>query len=325
MGPVRSAPPLLVLVLALALPGCGGLASLPRPPAGSAPSPAAGDPAGGPWEQCCAVETPSYHHLPTLSPRQAAERYRIEVTTEPSPPTAGAETRVTVRVAGPGEGGGLGLSPFRERRPHFILVSENLEEFRHLHPEDLGEWKEQALFEGSFSFSHVFRQGGRHVLALDFADGGVAVHHAAELRVGGPAQGPYVPAPERRRTVAGVEAVLDLDPYEPRVVGLMNANVVLTEGGRPVTDLQVFGGALAHLVIVSAGAETVRHLHGGSDLFGHFQRQVGPPDYRGPKLYFSPAYGPAGPHRLFVLFRRGGVLHTVPFDADVLPRPPDLP
>lgn len=104
--------------------------------------------------------------------------------------------------------------------------------------------------------------------------------------------------------------------------GYVRSHVVLRDGRGPVTDAEPFAGALAHFVFVQGDGESILHVHGGSDAFGHFQNFRDPPGYGGPKLYLTPPFGDADTYRIFAHFQRGQTRYTVPFDVEVvLPGP----
>ncbi len=276
--------------------------------------------------RCCELEDPTFHHLKTVSPERVAERFRFRVEPEPGPLIAGRESRLHLFIEERGvTGGELGTLP--ERRPNFLIVSENLEELHHFHPEDLGPWQEAALFEGRFTLPVAFRLGGPHWLIVDFLDKGTIVTASLRLEVQGPAQEPprWEFAPTRR--LPGLEASLTTAPETPRAGDLLNGIVALaTDSGEPVLDLRRHGNALAHVALVPGGdAAATRHLHGGGQEHSHFRFQEIHPGYRGPKLYFNDSLRREGPHRALVQFRTGTGLHTVTFDFAVAGREPETP
>jgi len=276
--------------------------------------------------RCCELEDPTFHHFKALSPDRVAERFRFRVETEPGILVAGQESRIHLFIEERrATGGDLGTLP--ERRPNFLVLSDNLEELHHFHPEDLGNWKEAALFEGRFTLSVPFRLGGTHWLIVDFLDKGTIVTQALRLDVQGPAQEPVTWDFARTREGEGLRAGLATAPDTPQAGGLMNAMVTLTtDAGEPVADLERYGDALAHIALVPAGnAAAARHLHGGGQEHSHFRMQKIVPGYRGPKIYFNDTIRVLGRHRALVQFRSGPAVRTVSFDFETGSRPPETP
>ena len=79
----------------------------------------------------------------------------------------------------------------------------------------------------------------------------------------------------------------------------------VTEGGRPVTDLQPLHDALGHAVILRPGDLGYRHLH------------AVPTASRGPELEFEGGVPARGPYRVFVEFSRGDRVHVAAYTVPV--------
>ncbi len=269
---------------------------------------------------------PAMHmHLPYLSPAQVARAYRFRVETEPSPPVAGQETLVHVFVLTAAGQPVSTLQVHHERLAHFLIVSESLEEFHHLHAEDFGLLTEHALHEGRFSFPVVFGSGGRYLLGLDVVDAMMGVHKDLELSVRGPPQRPTVWRRGPVRTEDGLEVRLVTSPWQVETGRLMVGTLQISAHGEPVTDLRPYLGALAHLAIFRQGATASAHNHGGGPEFAPFFSLQPVPNYAGPKIYFEHTFVEPGRYRIFSQFQRGDTVYTVPFDVEVAPRRPDTP
>ncbi|MDW7709566.1 MAG: hypothetical protein SCH98_03765 [Deferrisomatales bacterium] len=269
---------------------------------------------------------PAMHlHLPYMSPSRVARNYGFRVETEPSPPVAGAETLVHVYILTAGGQPVPTLQVHHERLAHFLIVSENLEEFHHLHAEDAGLLTEHALHEGRFSFPVVFGSGGRYLLALDAVDGMMGIHKDLELSVQGPPQGPTVWRRGPVRAQDGLEARLLTTPWQLEAGRMAVGTLELAVDGEPVTDLRPYLGALAHLAIFRQGATASSHNHGGGPEFAPFAGLQPVPNYGGPKIYFEHTFEEPGRYRIYTQFQRGETLYTLPFDVEVAPRRIDTP
>ncbi len=268
--------------------------------------------------RCCELEDPTFHHLKAMSASEVDIRYRFRTRSDPAVLQAGLPAKIDVFIEGAAGAGAGELGTFPERRPNFLLLSENLAELHHFHPEDLGSWKEAALFEGRFTLPVTFRLGGPHWLVVDFLDKGVIVSKALRVEVEGPAQEPLAWDLSRTRRGGGIRAVFETVPATPRAGSLMNGTVVLSrDDGTPVTDLERYGDALAHVALVPRGdASLARHLHGGGQEHSHFRLQRIVPGYRGPKIYFNDGVRVEGRHRVLVQFRTGETPRTLAFDFE---------
>ncbi|RMG93650.1 MAG: hypothetical protein D6708_05030 [Candidatus Dadabacteria bacterium] len=268
-------------------------------------------------EACEACQTNAGHHLPALSPREVDRRYRFRLETDPAAPRAGEEIRITVRIETADGRPATGLQVHHERLVHFLVVSENLEEFHHLHPEDFGLLTEEARAQARFTFPVTLRWGGRYVIAVDAVDRGQALHKELELSVEGPPQPPTRWDLSRTRSVDGLTCVLHTMPDRIEARNRVEANIEIEAGGAPVTDLEPYLGVLAHLAIFRENASGSAHTHGGGPEFAHQHFHKPTPGYRGPKLYWGHVFKAPGRYRIFAQFRRGGRVYTVPFDVEV--------
>jgi hypothetical protein len=261
------------------------------------------------------------HDQPPLSPREVAARYRIRVETEPARPVAGQETRVSVIIADASGRPVTTLQVHHERLAHFLVVSENLEEFHHLHAEDFGLLTAEAKTRGWFTFPVTFGSGGRYGLAADFMDRDREVHWSATLEVDGPAQGPTVWRLSRDRKADGLEARLITDPNPPVARKETEGILEIKSGGRLVGDLDLWLGALCHLAILGERLSSSAHEHGGDEAMARGGMPRPNPDYRGPRIYFGYEFPAPGRYRIFSQFERAGRVYTVPFDVEVGPSP----
>ncbi|GAB6064716.1 hypothetical protein [Deferrisoma palaeochoriense] len=272
---------------------------------------------GGAHSHCAQCETNAGHHMPALSPREVDRGYRFRLETDPATPRAGEEIRITVRIETADGRPATGLQVHHERLVHFLVVSENLEEFHHLHPEDFGLLTEEAKAQARFTFPVTLRWGGRYVIAVDAVDQGRALHKELELSVEGPPQPPTRWDLSRTRSADGLTCVLHTMPDRIEARNRVEANIEIKAGGAPVTDLEPYLGVLTHLAIFRENASGSAHTHGGGPEFAHQHFHEPTPGYRGPKLYWGHVFTEPGRYRVFSQFRRAGRVYTVPFDVEV--------
>jgi len=268
---------------------------------------------------CKACQTAAGHHMPALSAREVAARYRFRVQTDPPTPRAGETTRITVYIEDAQGRPVSTLQVHHDRLAHFLVVSENLEEFHHLHPEDFGLLTPEAEKEARFSFPVTFGMGGRYLLAIDAVDAGRAIHKEIEIQVDGPPQPPTRWDFSNERRVGDLTCRLETSPARIETRNRVEATIAITRGGQPVTDLEPYLGVLTHLAIFRENASASAHTHGGGPEFAHMHAHKAIPGYRGPKLYFGNEFSQPGRYRIFSQFRWAGRVYTVPFDVEVHP------
>ncbi len=314
---VLRAPLGLVAVGLLAAVGCAGpperIGAMPGHRMGAMPGPGMEMPGH-------AMPAGAHVHLPYLSRQAVAERYRFRIETDPPVLKAGEAARLHLFILDARGRPVETLQVHHERLAHLLVVSENLEEFHHLHAEDEGPLTPEARREGRFSVPITLRWGGRYLLSLDAVDGGVGIHQDLDLRVEGPPQ----PATRwnlgRTRTAGPLTLRLGTNPFAVEAQGVTVGILDVEADGAPVTDLVPYLGALAHLAVFREGASASAHNHAGGPEFAPFQGAVAIPGYAGPKLYFEHQFAEAGRYRVFTQLQRGKTVVTVPFDLEVAPR-----
>jgi hypothetical protein len=188
-----------------------------------------------------------------------------------------------------------------ERPMHLFLVRSDLSDFAHEHPEPAAP--------GVFRLRHSFPAPGDYRLFADVAprDAGSQVLRARLTVRPRPGEDPPPleppPSAPSLSTQAGDVAVSFALPEGGLVPGrTATVTAALTgPGGRPVSDLQPWLGALAHLLLIHEDAETFAHAH---------------PDERDPgagkdgRIPFLVRLPKAGFYRGWLQFQRGGRVET---------------
>ncbi len=184
-------------------------------------------------------------------------------------------------------------SPSTRQKLHFYAIRTDLTGFQHLHPDPAedGTWTADlaALAPGSWR------------LYADFVPN--TGPHAAELVLsrtvtvpGDPAPVP-LPAPAGTTTVDGYTVALHARP----MAGAHQLVATVSQGGRPVTDLQPYLDSYAHLSAFHEGDQALAHLHPADAVNG---------DHGGPTLTFQALLPEPGDWRVFLQFQTAGRLHT---------------
>jgi len=197
------------------------------------------------------------------------------------------------------------LENVHERQIHLIVVSKDLDEFAHIHPEPSpGD---------IFTVTHTFAHGGDYTLFADYTAPGEGPTIARrEIVVTGETRKPQPLRVDREltKTVDGVQVTL-------RLPETLNAGVDLPLAFElNVNDLQPYLGAWAHILIVSENRETFIHAHpleaasAGSDSWAHVHTVpvAGP----GPSTIRTiTGFRKPGLYKLWFQFQRQGSVGTV--------------
>lgn len=186
------------------------------------------------------------------------------------------------------------FTPTHDRKLHLIVVSRDLTDFQHLHP--------QLQDDGTWSMGLLLRGAGAYKVFADFTAAGrpAPTTLAADVLVSGDFDPDPLPSASRTAVVDGYTVTLDgtLTPgAESRLT------LTVRKDGREVTDLQPYLGAYGHLVSLRTADLAYLHVHpaaGGTSS--------------GPDVPFSVRVPAArGSYRLFFDFQHEGVVRTAAF------------
>lgn len=223
------------------------------------------------------------------------------------------------------------LQTVHEKPMHLLIVSSDLDEFYHLHPEA----QEGGMYKTDFTFPN----GGQYKLYTDFTPlNSAPVVQDFPLKVSGNAP-PWIdlqPDEKFEKTVSGLRFVMS-----PDAEIVSNKELMLTfqvfdaQTNKPVTDLQPYLGAMAHFVIISkdlqdfvhahpvskenvktenTSAESQTHTH-GSETQPHNDKLMSQAAESIVSAHVS--FPKAGIYKIFAQFQRSGKIITVPFAVNV--------
>ncbi len=244
---------------------------------------------------------------PTRESRKV-KPFALDVVATPRRPAAGEPVELELRVRMATSFELREVTDFdivHERLMHLFVVSDDLSDFAHVHPEPAGP--------GLFRLTHRFARPGRYRLFADVApkDAGAQVLDAT-LVVGPPVAAGAAPSSTPTATPAPSTHVALTLPEGGLVAGrTLVVNALLTdEKGRPVRDLEPWLGAIGHLMLVTRDGETFAHAHPDDREPG-----VGK-DGRIPFLVRLPR---AGPYKGWLQFQRRGKVETLEVALDAAP------
>ena len=190
------------------------------------------------------------------------------------------------------------LAVVHEKKIHLIIVSKDLGQFYHEHPE--------YTAQGNYKATYTFPKGGDYVLFQDYTPTGSGHQLGRQpISVKGPA---YTPVKFKNDDMQwekdGYQATLSFD--KALTVGqLLGMKINITKGGQPVTDLANYLGALGHVVVISEDTESYLHVHPNEQAD------------KGPAIGFNTNFEKPGLYRVFLQFNHAGKIHTGDFTINV--------
>jgi YtkA-like len=233
--------------------------------------------------------------------------YTLEVASVPQTPEAGKPALLTIFIRSRDTKQPVtDFDIVHERQIHFMVVSGDMQHFAHEHPALGGE--------GKFTLEYAFPTGGEYHLFADVAPKGAGSQILMQpIHVSGPvpaSAGAVRFTPSLTDTVDGVKVALTADPAKLPVGRSLNITFSLQDAATnaPITDLEPYLGAMAHLMLIHQDGSTFVHSH---------------PDETDPKnghnglITFLARFPKPGFYRGWLQFQRGGKVETATFTWEV--------
>jgi hypothetical protein len=251
----------------------------------------------------------------------------VDVKTQPAEIRAGENADLLFTVKN-GKGETVrDLQIVHEKPMHLLVVSEDLDEFYHLHPE--------VQSDGIYKASFAFPNGGKYKLYTDLTplDGSQIVQNFT-LQVSGSERAAAELKPDAKfeKTVENLRVVLkpDGDLVSNKEL-MLDFQVFDSQTNKPVVDLENYLGAKAHFVIISQDLRDFVHAHPMSTVnvkdAEHAHDSIEKGEHRhDTKLAGQDAESIVSAHvafpkpaiyKVFAQFQRDGKVVTVPFVLDV--------
>lgn len=242
----------------------------------------------------------------------------VSVSMSPATPKAGEPTRLVFRVTSAGQSV-TSFEVVHEKKLHLLIVTADLARFAHEHPE--------LQPDGSFVLDTTFPVAGHYRLFSDFkATDRAGAVLTTDVVVDGPvpaAQALVASELKAARTVDGFEVRFT---STPPTAGVSKAlSFLVTKGGKPVTDLEPYLGAMGHLVIIGSDVTTFLHAHpedhappGHVDAAGSAPHAHGAPGV----VSFATTFPRPGLYKAWAQFQVKGKPVVADFVFDVPAGPP---
>lgn len=203
---------------------------------------------------------------------------------------AGAATPFSFTITAPDGKPVTAFDVAHEKKLHLIAVRRDTTEYQHVHPE--------LAADGTWSVPLAIPRTGIYRVFADFVPtSGKPLTLGVDVTVPGDA----TPVPQRETWAAKV------DGYDVRLDGDVVAGeaskltAVISKDGKPVTDLQPYLGASAHVVALRMGDLAYLHVH--ADEAGNV----------GPNVAFVAEVPTDGTYRMFLDFKHADVVRTAEF------------
>ena len=241
----------------------------------------------------------------TLGPMPAAAFATYPVDLRVTPTLTGARLRLAVpqpATRAPRQGPGHALvrrfSIVHERPMHLFIVGEGLDYFVHEHP--------VPQPDGVFMLDVRLPRPGPYMAIAEFLPEGGTPQIFQQMFTTGEAFGrPAAPPIDVvAKVVDGVRVSLDASTVKAGDTKTLAFRIEDAVSGAPVTDLEPYLGASAHLLIVPV--DLTEALHGHPTDEGH-----------GPGLAFAPLVPRPGRYKAWIQFARAGRVSTTAFVIDV--------
>lgn len=240
----------------------------------------------------------------------ANEHYQAVLKTDPVAVEAGKPFQLTLDILD--ADGKTPVSQFDEvhtKLLHLILVSEDLSQFLHVHPDYKGD--------GEFVLDDAVLPIATNYIA--FADFTPTGEHQQVVRLNLSTQGAQTAAPELETgavefTTGPLKVTLDV----PETLNAGAEEGILfhiadAETGETLDTLDEYLGAAGHLVIVDESGQTYLHTHPADHDMGGMAMDI----HYGPDLTFNTTFPDIGIYKMWLQVQYKGEVYTAPFVVNV--------
>jgi len=260
--------------------------------------------------------------------------FKVDFKTEPGQVQAGAPATLVFTVKDSKNAVVKNLQVVHEKPMHLLIVSKDLSEFYHIHPEPSAD--------GTYRVQHTFPNGGDFKFYADFTPPNAKqVVERIDVKVSGTerAKVALVADTKLEKSVDGVKVTMKPSvKIEAGQELTLDFAVFDAKTGKPATDLQNYLGELAHFVIISEDLVDFVHAHpmakgekmDGMKMDGDMKEKDHNADGHShgadskkankPSAYevsAHTAFPRAGLYKLWAQFQRGGKVISVPFVVNV--------
>jgi hypothetical protein len=255
----------------------------------------------------------------------------LDFRTIPTVIKPGQKAKLLFRILHPGTGEPITkFEVVHERQYHLFVISQNMEYFQHIHPEQQRD--------GTWSIDVTLPKAGYYKVLSDFMPSGGSSQFIARPLVTAGYVGDLANDSARlvadavsTKAVEDVTATLAYDPptFSVGQYGHLNFHLTDTSSRRPISDLQTYLGAFGHTLIMSEDMVDYVHSH-PLDILARENDDGGPPQFLippgadleklrgGPDVTFEGLMPKPGRYRAWTQFRRNDKIYTFAFTFNVV-------
>jgi Cupredoxin-like domain len=252
-------------------------------------------------------------------------KYHAEFKTEPATIKANESVDLQFTVRNEAGKSVRFLERVHEQLLHLLIVSDDLQEFYHIHPE---------LITDYFSIGQAFPNGGKYHLFADYTPpGGKNTVEHFTIEVKGKSRPKVALTPDKNwaKTLDGLKVEMSAEKeIRAREDFLMTFKLADEKTNQPATDMQLYLGALSHIAVFSQDLSEFIHAHPLEEgefydpLQGLAFHSHNPEDAAKKMIGPSPSevkvpmiFPKAGIYKIYAQFKRNEEVIAVPFVVSV--------
>jgi hypothetical protein len=247
------------------------------------------------------VRSPHKGHCPRCGMDLVADlpdriEYGLRLALGPAPPKAGKDIQLAFTVLDPKTGKKVtDYQVMHEKLYHLFIVSQDLEYFRHDHPEQGAD--------GVFRFKTNLPRPGMYRILSDFYPAGGTPQLIVKsfiLPGGSITAGAKLTADRSPKDSTNLKVALTLEPSQP----IAGTKTLMFFHLEPADGLELYLGSWSHMLTASDDLIDMMHDH---PVIAD----------GGPEMQFNVIFPRARTYRVWVQFQRKGVVNTAVFDIPV--------
>lgn len=272
----------------------------------------------------CHSENDGHNHSPKTNTNTAKTEnpstykgFRAELKSEPAEIVPNQPVKLTVTIKD--EAGAIvkDLQIVHEKPLHFLIVSDDLADFYHIHPEP------QA--DGTLATDFTFPKGGKYFAYADYMPkGATQIVDRMPIEIDGAQRTPEPLKADAKleKTQENLRVVMKPDgELESNKEMMLNFMVMDAATNKPVTDLENYLGEKAHFVIISEDLKDFVHAHplSGDNIKSgeHKHDEKISANAEMPTVSAHVTFPNAGLYKVFVEIKRAGKVSAIPFVVNV--------
>jgi Cupredoxin-like domain len=267
----------------------------------------------------CQKNEPAKQETPKVEIQKTDEKsaVKVEFKTNPAEVKKDEQTELSFTVKN-GNGEIIkDLKIVHEKPMHLLVVSADLSEFYHLHPEPQPD--------GSYKAPFAFAGGGKYKLYADFTtqdDKQTVSPFDLDVKGEVPPTVKLVPDAKFEQMIGGIRVEMKPDgEIIARKEMLLNFYVTDILSKKPAEDLQNYLGEKAHFVVISQDLQEFVHAHPISNNtdgeHNHGDMNMKTPEKTDATVSAHISFPKPGIYKLWAQFQRNGRVIDVPFAVNV--------